>query len=76
MTSQSATSGAGAGAGAGAAEAEAEATRRSAWDALGDVWRAAFDEAWASFASGSAGVGAVITDERGAIVATGTEPGV
>ena len=43
----------------------------SAWDALGDAWRTAFDEAWASFASGSAGVGAAITDERGAIIATG-----
>ncbi|MDQ1511159.1 MAG: tRNA(adenine34) deaminase [Actinomycetota bacterium] len=43
----------------------------STWSALDESWRAAFDEAWTSFGSGSAGVGAVITDDTGSIVATG-----
>jgi tRNA(Arg) A34 adenosine deaminase TadA len=43
----------------------------SAWLSLGENWRVAFEEAWASFASGSAGVGAVIADENDLIVATG-----
>jgi tRNA(adenine34) deaminase len=42
-----------------------------AWASLDECWRVAFEEAWKSFASGSAGVGAVITDENGSIVATG-----
>ena len=41
------------------------------WASLDESWRAAFDEAWTSFGSGSAGVGAAITDHTGAIVATG-----
>jgi tRNA(Arg) A34 adenosine deaminase TadA len=41
------------------------------WASLDESWRAAFDEAWTSFGSGSAGVGAAITDDTGAIVATG-----
>ena len=41
------------------------------WASLDESWRAAFDEAWTSFGSGSAGVGAAITDRTGAIVATG-----
>jgi tRNA(adenine34) deaminase len=43
----------------------------SAWASLDESWRVAFEEAWTSFRSGSAGVGAVITDESGSIVATG-----
>ena len=43
----------------------------SAWASLDECWRVAFEEAWTSFRSGSAGVGAVITDESGSIVATG-----
>ena len=43
----------------------------STWASLDERWKAAFDEAWTSFGSGSAGVGAVITDGRGSIVATG-----
>jgi tRNA(adenine34) deaminase len=42
-----------------------------AWASLDESWRVAFDEAWTSFRSGSAGVGAVITDDIGSIVATG-----
>jgi tRNA(adenine34) deaminase len=41
------------------------------WASLDESWQVAFDEAWTSFGSGSAGVGAVITDGTGAIVATG-----
>jgi tRNA(adenine34) deaminase len=43
----------------------------SAWASLGETWRVAFEEAWASYASGSAGVGAAITDPGGSIVAIG-----
>jgi tRNA(Arg) A34 adenosine deaminase TadA len=42
-----------------------------AWASLDKCWQIAFEEAWKSFASGSAGVGAVITDAQGSIVATG-----
>jgi len=42
-----------------------------AWASLDESWRTAFDEAWTSFGSGSAGVGAVVTDDTGSIVATG-----
>jgi tRNA(Arg) A34 adenosine deaminase TadA len=42
-----------------------------AWVSLDECWRVAFEEAWTSFASGSAGVGAVITGEQGSIVAKG-----
>jgi tRNA(adenine34) deaminase len=41
------------------------------WSFLGDGWRSAFDAAWVSFGSGSAGVGAAITDRTGSVVATG-----
>lgn len=43
----------------------------STWTSFDESWKAAFEEAWTSFASGSAGVGAVITAGDGAIVATG-----
>jgi tRNA(adenine34) deaminase len=42
-----------------------------AWASLSEVWKVAFEQAWWSFASGSAGVGAAITDDRGAIAAVG-----
>jgi tRNA(adenine34) deaminase len=42
-----------------------------AWNALAEPWRVAFDEAWVSWCSGSAGVGAVVTDPDGAVLASG-----
>jgi tRNA(Arg) A34 adenosine deaminase TadA len=44
---------------------------RAAWAALEAPWRAAFEQAWASYAAGSLGIGAVLTDPTGAVVATG-----
>jgi tRNA(adenine34) deaminase len=41
------------------------------WSALPLAWRRAFERAWASWCSGSAGVGATITNSEGAIVAEG-----
>jgi tRNA(adenine34) deaminase len=57
---------------------------RQTYSSLGETWQACLDEAWASWARGSAGVGAVITDAVGSIVARGrnrmleqpTEPGM
>ena len=57
---------------------------QDAWDALDAPWRAALEEAWASWQTGSLGIGAVIVDGDGAIVSRGrnrivdtrTEPGV
>lgn len=57
---------------------------RNAHDALDRAWHLALDEAWTSWRSGSAGVGAVISDSVGQIVAVGrnrmleprTEPGI
>lgn len=57
---------------------------RNAYDALDRPWQLALDEAWTSWRSGSAGVGAVINDSSGQIVAVGrnrmleprTEPGI
>jgi tRNA(Arg) A34 adenosine deaminase TadA len=43
----------------------------SAWASLDESWRTAFEEAWASYSSGSAGVGAAITNASGTIVAIG-----
>jgi len=56
---------------------------RETFAALDEPWRVALTEAWASWSAGSAGVGAVITDDHG-IVAVGRnrmiderrEPGV
>jgi tRNA(Arg) A34 adenosine deaminase TadA len=55
-----------------------------AWDALDAPWQVALDEAWASWRTGSLGIGAVIANGAGTIVARGrnrivdtrTEPGV
>lgn len=57
---------------------------REAYEVLDEPWRVALDEAWQSWRSGSAGVGAVISDSAGGIVAVGrnrmieerTAPGV
>lgn len=46
-------------------------TPRSAWDALSSTWRLAIDQAWESWTAGSAGVGAVLVDHDGAVVAHG-----
>ncbi len=55
-----------------------------AWAALDDPWQHCLDEAWASWQTGSLGIGSVIVDGSGAVVARGrnriveprTEPGV
>ena len=44
---------------------------RAAFDALDRPWQLAFDEAWTSWCSGSAAVGAVISDADGQIVSVG-----
>ena len=44
---------------------------RAAFDALDRPWQVAFEEAWASWRSGSAGVGAVISDAADNIVSVG-----
>jgi tRNA(adenine34) deaminase len=41
------------------------------WAGLSGPWQVAFDEAWESFRSGSAGVGAVVTNGDDVVVATG-----
>jgi tRNA(adenine34) deaminase len=43
----------------------------SAWDSLGSTWQLAIDEAWKSWTAGSAGVGAVLVDQTGSVVAKG-----
>ena len=43
----------------------------SAWAHLSEPWHIAFGEAWESFRSGSAGVGAVVTSRDDVVVATG-----
>ena len=43
----------------------------SAWNALGSTWQLAIDQAWDSWTAGSAGVGAVLVDQAGAVVAKG-----
>jgi hypothetical protein len=43
----------------------------AAWACLSEPWQIAFDEAWESFRSGSAGVGAVVTSGDDVVVATG-----
>ena len=42
-----------------------------AWAYLSEPWQLAFEEAWQSFSSGSAGVGAVVTNADDVVVATG-----
>jgi tRNA(adenine34) deaminase len=57
---------------------------RHALESLDEPWQLAVTEAWASWRAGSAGVGAVISDAAGGVVAAGrnrmleqrTEPGV
>ncbi len=44
---------------------------QSAWNALDGPWQAAFEEAWASWGAGCFGIGCVISDGRGSIVARG-----
>jgi tRNA(adenine34) deaminase len=41
------------------------------WSSLAQPWQRAFGAAWASWQSGSAAVGAAITDSEGAVVAVG-----
>lgn len=41
------------------------------WASLSDPWQIAFQEAWESFRSGSAGVGAVVTNGENAVIVTG-----
>jgi tRNA(Arg) A34 adenosine deaminase TadA len=43
----------------------------AAWASLDPPWQVTFGEAWTSFGSGSAGVGAAVTNGSGSIVATG-----
>lgn len=43
----------------------------SAWNDVGATWRLAVDQAWESWTLGSAGVGAVLLDRDGGLVATG-----
>jgi tRNA(Arg) A34 adenosine deaminase TadA len=46
-------------------------TASSSWSALSPAWRAAFDEAWASWCAGCFGIGAVLTDSDGDVVSRG-----
>jgi len=41
------------------------------WERTGPIWRAAFEEAWAAYRTGTVPVGAVLVDRDGAIVARG-----
>jgi tRNA(adenine34) deaminase len=41
------------------------------WSGLSEAWQVAFSEAWRSFASGSAGVGAAVTNADGIVVSSG-----
>ena len=43
----------------------------SSWDAAGSTWQLAIDQAWKSWTLGAAGVGAVLVDHAGSVVATG-----
>jgi tRNA(adenine34) deaminase len=43
----------------------------TAWAALAEPWRAALEEAWASWTAGSLGIGAVAVDGHGTIVSRG-----
>jgi tRNA(Arg) A34 adenosine deaminase TadA len=43
----------------------------SAWDGLTSTWQLAIDQAWESWTAGSAGVGAVLVDGSGSVIATG-----
>jgi tRNA(adenine34) deaminase len=41
------------------------------WEALSAPWRAAFEEAWLSWTGGSFGIGAVLAESDGSVVARG-----
>jgi tRNA(adenine34) deaminase len=43
----------------------------SVWDGLTSTWQIAIDQAWESWVAGSAGVGAVLVDESGSVIAKG-----
>ncbi len=43
----------------------------TSWAALPECWQTSFEEAWTSWASGSAGVGSVVTDAAGAVISRG-----
>jgi tRNA(Arg) A34 adenosine deaminase TadA len=45
------------------------ATAEDGWDALDAVWQEAFRQAWEALVTGNIGVGAVVTDDAGRIVA-------
>jgi tRNA(Arg) A34 adenosine deaminase TadA len=44
---------------------------RSAWEELGSTWQLAVNQAWKSWSAGSAGVGAVLADADGSVLALG-----
>jgi tRNA(adenine34) deaminase len=46
-------------------------TALEAWSSLSPAWQATVDEAWTSWSRGSAGVGCVVADAAGEIVARG-----
>lgn len=46
-------------------------TPLSTWDSVGSTWQLAIDQAWQSWTAGSAGVGAVLVDQTGSVVAKG-----
>ena len=46
-------------------------TRDSRWSALGEPWQMALTLAWEAYVGGNVGVGAVLTDPSGRIVAVG-----
>jgi tRNA(Arg) A34 adenosine deaminase TadA len=46
-------------------------TPSSSWNSLGPTWQLAIEEAWTSWIAGSAGVGAVLVDKTGSVVAKG-----
>jgi tRNA(adenine34) deaminase len=46
-------------------------TARETFDGLDEAWKVALAQAWASWAAGSAGIGAVVTDGNDEIVAVG-----
>ena len=44
---------------------------KESWSALGEPWQIALTQAWQAFVAGNVGVGAVLTDPHGRIVAAG-----
>ena len=45
------------------------AAGQDGWDALDEIWREAFRQAWEATVTGNIGVGAVVSDDTGRIVA-------